>query len=126
MHHIHDGDPEGKRTTYRHPTIRAELDGSEQCSTEGITAYGPSPVLGLCRLLVAAGLDPNLPLEVFRGPTLVLQIRAIGDAAQLEVNSKGTGFIRCRQAVRTAPPMRKKGPRDIHDGFWRPHQGGAP
>jgi len=44
-------------------------------------------------------------MEVYRGATLALRIRSIGEAAGLEINSKGTGFVPAR-AIRTAPPMR--------------------
>jgi hypothetical protein len=80
--------------------IRAELSGSDTCTAAGITARGTTPVLSLCRQLLAAGLDPDRAMEVYRGATLALRIRSIGEAAGLEINSKGTGF------VRTAPPAR--------------------
>ena len=55
--------------------IRAELIGSDRCSALGTTARGATPVLGLCRLLVEAGLDPITPLEAWRGSTLCLRVR---------------------------------------------------
>jgi hypothetical protein len=69
-----------------------------------VTAY--APVLELCRRLVAAGHDPATPLHAFRAHTLCLLIRAIGEAAGLEINSKGTALI-SRRAVRAASPMRQ-------------------
>jgi hypothetical protein len=86
--------------------IRAELIGSDSCKAIGIAAQSSSPVLALCRRLVAAGVDPATPMEVYRGATLALWIRSIGEAARLEVNAKGSGFIAAR-AVRPAPPMRQ-------------------
>jgi hypothetical protein len=65
--------------------IRARLVGSNTCSAAGKTAIGPAPVLALCRRLVAAGLDPNLALEIYRGHTLALFVRSIGEAATLTV-----------------------------------------
>jgi hypothetical protein len=65
--------------------IRAQLIGSSTCSAVGKTAMGPAPVLTLCRQFVAAGLDPNYPLEVYRGGRLALSVRSIGEAAKLTV-----------------------------------------
>ena len=36
--------------------IRAVL-GGKRCAADGITAFGPAPVLALCRQLVAAGYN---------------------------------------------------------------------
>jgi hypothetical protein len=69
-----------------HPTpIRAELSGDRRCSAAGITATGNAPVLTLCRRLIEAGLDPALPLEAYRGATLSLRVRSIGQGAKLTV-----------------------------------------
>ena len=79
--------------------IGAELIGSDRCSALGMTARGTTPVLGLCRLLVEAGLDPITPLEAWRGSTLCLRVRRIGEAAQLELSPRGAGFVRGRPPV---------------------------
>jgi hypothetical protein len=42
-------------------------------------------VLTLCRQLLAAGLDPDQALEVYRGTTLALRVRSIGEGAKLTV-----------------------------------------
>jgi hypothetical protein len=84
--------------------IRAVLIGSNDCVAFGIIATGHAPVLALTRLLIEAGHDPATPLEAWRGSILALRIRAIGDAAELEISRKGAGFIR-RRAVGTAPPI---------------------
>jgi hypothetical protein len=69
-----------------HPTpIRAELSGGRRCSAVGITATGNAPVLALCRRLIEAGHDPALPLEAYRGTTLCLRVRSIGEGAKLTV-----------------------------------------
>jgi hypothetical protein len=62
--------------------IRAEITGSEQCSALGLVALqcsalglvarSSSPVLLLCRLLVAAGHAPGTALEAWRGDVLSL------------------------------------------------------
>jgi hypothetical protein len=88
--------------------LRAELAGSDQCAAAGITARGAAPVLRLCRLLIAAGHDPRRRLEVYRGAVLALRVRSIGEAAALEINSKGTRFVAARP-VRTASPARFSG-----------------
>ena len=85
--------------------VRAELTGSKTAHAAGITAHGDSPTLVLCRLLVAAGLDPDRPLHAYRGDMLALRVRSIGEAANLEINSKGTGFVQYRSAVRRGPPV---------------------
>ena len=110
--------------------VRAELTGSDRCGALGIEVRGAAPVLQndlydqsqmfcrlcrlcrsrlLCRKLVAAGYDPALALEAYRGDVLCLRVRSIGEAAGLEINAKGTGFKPFR-AVRTASPMRQTAP----------------
>jgi hypothetical protein len=69
-----------------HPTpIRAELSGDGRASAVGITTTGNAPALTLCRRLIEAGLDPALPLEAYRGTTLSLRVRSIGEGAKLTV-----------------------------------------
>ena len=85
--------------------IRAELAGSDTCTAEGIKAKGKTPVLNLCRQLLAVGLDPDSALEVYRNGTLALKVRSIGEAAAIEINGEGTGFRRPRESA-TAPPVR--------------------
>jgi hypothetical protein len=61
----------GKReepSTLKHPqssstAVRAELTGSDACTSAGITARGNAPALLLCRQLLAQGLDPDRALE---------------------------------------------------------------
>jgi hypothetical protein len=98
----------GSSPRYQQTPIRAELIGSDQCSAEGFNARGAAPVLVLCRELIAAGLNPDQALQVYRGATLALRVRSIGEAANLEINSKSTGFITHR-AVRAASRARKSG-----------------
>jgi hypothetical protein len=86
--------------------VRCELRDTNHAAALGITATGPTPVLALCRELLAAGVDPNQCLEVYRGATLALRIRSLGEAAALELNSEATGFRRRRQPD-AAPPMRQ-------------------
>jgi hypothetical protein len=85
-------------------TIRVELIGSDTAVARslGLTTCSATPVIDLCRKMVAAGHDPAMRLVVYRGGTLALTVRGIGEAACLVINGKGSGF-----AVRTAPPVRE-------------------
>jgi hypothetical protein len=98
------GNGKSERDAPRRPittTIRAEHLKANTCTAAGITAKGTTPVLALCRQLLAAGLNPDQAMEVFRGGTLALRIRSIGEAAGLEIRGDG---VACR--LGTAPPMR--------------------
>jgi hypothetical protein len=66
----------------------------------------------MCRKLIAAGINPQSRMEVYRGATLALIVTSIGKAADLEINSSGTGFIR-RRGQRPAPPERNSDLIDI-------------
>ena len=85
--------------------IRAERRGSTTCTSDNVVVHGDAPILALCRQLLAAGLNPDQALEVFRGSTLAVRVRSIGEAAALEINAKGSGFV--PRPVRTASPMRQ-------------------
>jgi hypothetical protein len=97
--------------------IRAELFGSDTCHAEGITARSSSPVLGLCRKLIQAGHDLGRPLHAYRGITLCLVVRSIGEAAALEINAHGTAFVAFRPR-RAGPPVGKNHLGDIR---WPGH-----
>jgi hypothetical protein len=88
-------------------SVVAHLSGSSTCTGAGITANSPTPVLALCRELLAAGLDADTAMEVYRAGTLALRVRSLREAARLEINSKGTGFI-VRPAVRKASPIARR------------------
>ena len=74
--------------------ICAELIGSDTASAVGITITAYTPVLELCRRLVTAGHDPATPLHAYRGLTLCLKVRSIGEAARLRISPAGVGFKR--------------------------------
>jgi hypothetical protein len=74
--------------------IDAELSKDDICSALSITVQAPSPVLALCRKLIALGHDPSTPLDAWRGDVLCLRIRSIGEAARLSIRGDGVGF-RC-------------------------------
>lgn len=84
--------------------IRAALVGSQHCSALGIAAHSYAPLLNLCKLLVASGVDPAMVLHAYRGDMLCLIVRSIGQAAALDINSHGTGFIPIHRR-RTASPV---------------------
>jgi hypothetical protein len=88
--------PLNKKQTFDQAATLAVITGSDTACAQGTTVTGPSPVLALCRKLIDAGHDPALPLIVYRGDTLALRVRSLGQAARLEVNHRGTGFVaRC-------------------------------
>jgi hypothetical protein len=69
----------------RRPRIRAlslEVIGKSNSDTV---------VCALCRKLIAAGHNPNEPMEIYRGSTLSLHVRSIGEAAKLTVLETGHG-----------------------------------
>ena len=95
--------------------VLADLTGSNRCSALGIVARAYSPVLSLCRDLVAAGHDPTRSMQVYRGATLCLTVRAIGEGAGLAVEDGSGGtptFVLFRDRARgtgAASPVRLNG-----------------
>jgi hypothetical protein len=87
-------------------TLRAELSSDSYAKAEGVAVHTGSPIIALCRSLLAAGHTSSLPMEVYRGEVLALHVRSIGEATGLRVNSAGTGFIRDQQWPPIAPPVR--------------------
>jgi hypothetical protein len=71
--------------------IRAEIIKSNRCDAEGYTVKASAPVLAMCRKLIEAGYDPTRPLHAYRGSTLCLKVRSIGEGARLECQ-EGGGF----------------------------------
>jgi hypothetical protein len=60
-------------------------------------------VLQLCRLLVAAGIDPGRPLLAYRNNVCCLIVRSIGAGAQLTVDEhNGTRFAKWKPFCRSA------------------------
>jgi hypothetical protein len=88
--------------------VHADLVGSDHCAALGVTAHS---LLELCRKLVAAGYDPAMPIEAWRGDLFCLRARSIGEAARLRIATHGVGFERLPECT-TSPPMRKTGRAD--------------
>jgi len=91
--------------------ITAQLVGSDQCSAEGITACSHTPVLDLCRRLIAAGVDADRPLIAYRNTTACIIVRSIRAGAKLTVDEhNGTVFAKWKAFVSSAvsPGMRQK------------------
>jgi hypothetical protein len=88
---------ENNRPTPAAQAISAELIGSHACSALCITARGYAPVTKLCRRLIEAGHDPALPLLAYRGTTLCLRVRSIGEGARLMVEDNRQGTPRFRR-----------------------------
>jgi hypothetical protein len=86
--------------------IGAELSGSNTCSAAGLTVTGHAPVLAMCRQLLAAGLDPDTAMEVYRGATLALTVRSIGEGARLAVRDDRHG---CPRFVAYRPGPAERG-----------------
>jgi hypothetical protein len=83
--------------------VRADLIGSDRRAAEGLTARGSAPVLGLCRRLLAAGVDPGRPLCAYRGDMLSIAIRSIREGAALTVDEhNGTRFAKWKPFRRSA------------------------
>jgi hypothetical protein len=66
-------------------TIIEAVEGREIEVLKALEAQSGAPVLALCRALIATGIDPVTPMHVYRGATLALLVRSIGEASQLDV-----------------------------------------
>jgi hypothetical protein len=93
-------------TPYRR-AIHAELFGDDRASAAGISAHGTAPLLALSRKLIEAGHGSATPLEAWRGNTLALRIRSIGDGARLTVDEhNGTRFAKWKPFCHSAGSTR--------------------
>jgi hypothetical protein len=80
--------------------LRAELIGDYTCAGQSMTVRAKAPVLTLCRLLLAQGYDPTTTLDVYRGNTVCLRVRSIGEGSGLTVEN--SRFRRVASAAGTA------------------------
>ena len=86
------GESSSQKPELRPVAIHAELIGDDTCRALGISVRSSSPVLALCRALIDAGHDPDHALDAYRGDTLCLHVRSLGEAATLSVAPHGVGF----------------------------------
>ena len=90
------------------PVITAELIGDDTAQSGEIVCRGRSPVFALCRALLAAGADPESPLECYRGTTLALLIKSIGRGAELTIKEPDRGKVQvARWTPFPAPPVKR-------------------
>ena len=87
---------------------RAALVGDDTCSARGLMARGTSPVLGLCRALIAAGANPSSQ----DGRSIVTArsrscVRRIGQGSQPH---RQNGWQRCSDLVLDGVVARCQGP----------------
>jgi hypothetical protein len=83
---------ENKRQISATQVIRADLIGQCQATAAGITVTGRhAPVLSLCRALMEVDHDPATSLHAYRGVTLCLRVRSIGEGAKFTVKDGKTG-----------------------------------
>jgi hypothetical protein len=78
-------------------SIVAHLDGPRTCTAAGVTATGAAPVLTLCRELLAAGLDPDAAMQVYRNGILALRVRSLREGAHLAVEDDHLGQPKFRR-----------------------------
>jgi hypothetical protein len=69
------------------PVVELQLDlfGSDMAVFEGKPLQHRTPILEWCRILVARGLGPTLPLTTYRDGRPAQYFRSIGEAAKLDV-----------------------------------------
>jgi hypothetical protein len=74
--------------------ILAHLSSDTIVTALGLTVTSGIPVLALCgKLVESSTYASSTPLNAYRGDTLCLKVRSIGEAAKLEISaSKGVGF----------------------------------
>lgn len=95
--------------TYDAPPVRCNLIGSFTAQAGDLTA---SSATGLCRLLLAAGTNPDAALECYRGAVIALRIASIRAGANLtvrETTTDGPRFVRWKAfpARAVKPPVRQ-------------------
>jgi hypothetical protein len=108
-----------KSATFRKPNskfpVKAELTGSRYCKALGMVATGRTPVLALCRVLLAQSVDPDQALVVYRNSLEALRVRSIRDGAKLTVKEpdRGRPHFASWKAIPPSPvasPMRNSEP----------------
>jgi hypothetical protein len=85
------GTPVAEGVTLEPSPVRATIIAHDTCTADGITARSRAPALALCRKLIEAGYEPDRPLHAYRGDTLSLRIRSIGEGARWTVKDSRFG-----------------------------------
>jgi hypothetical protein len=78
-------------------TLRIDLSSdtiAAVSSASSLAVHIGAPIIALSRKLLDVGLDPATPFEAYRGNTLALRARSIGEAARLEVTGSGRFTVR--------------------------------
>ena len=75
------------KTRVRPGAIRAELVGYTECLAGTVVARSYAPVPLLARRLIAAGVNPDRPLEVYRGKILSLWFPTLRAAAKTRIRT---------------------------------------
>ncbi len=78
-------------------TLRVDLSSdtiAAVSSASSLAVHIGSPVIALAGKLFDLGIDPATPLACYRGESLSLKVRSIGEAAQLEVTGSGRFTVR--------------------------------
>jgi hypothetical protein len=83
--------------------IVAELVGADTVICTGKT----TPILDLCRELIAEGFDAKASLMANRNGVPAVTVTAISKAAMLRIRGNGIGFEKLTRP--TAPPVRQNG-----------------
>jgi len=101
--------PSGTAVTESAMTLRIELSSdtiASVSSASSLAVHIGSPVIALCRKLVEAGYPSSAEIECYRGETLSLHVRSIGEAAKLYVAATTTGRpVFRREASRVRAPL---------------------
>jgi hypothetical protein len=81
--------------TNRKP-VACRIIGSDHCEVDGLVVKHNAPVFAMCRKLIDAGYDPELPLEAYRGEMLCLRVSSLRYGAKFTVNDnrRGTPVLR--------------------------------
>lgn len=82
---------DNRNGSHSQAAISARLIGSDSCTALGFTTRGRSPVLMMCRRLVAEGHNPSRPLICYRGNVVALLVASVGAAAGLRVEDSRRG-----------------------------------
>ena len=98
-------------------TLRIDLSSdtiASVSSTSSLAVHAGAPVIALSRKLLDGGLDPTTPLECYRGTTLCLKVRSVGEAARLYVAATTTGRpVFRREASRVRAPLMSQSSRAL-------------